>query len=91
MTGEITLRGKVLPIGGVKEKILAAKRAGITDILLCEANRRDVMEIKENYLTNLTFTYVKEMYEVIDFALLPEKVSKPIDLSVTVSHTSPTT
>jgi hypothetical protein len=49
------------------------------------------MEIKENYLTNLTFTYVKEMYEVIDFALLPEKVSKPIDLSVTVSHTSPTT
>ncbi len=90
MTGEITLRGKVLPIGGVKEKILAAKRAGITDILLCEANRKDVMEIKENYLSDLTFTYVKEMYEVIDFALLPDKVENAIDLSVTLNHTSPT-
>jgi ATP-dependent Lon protease len=82
MTGEITLRGKVLPIGGVKEKILAAKRAGITDILLCEANRKDISEIKENYLTDLTFTYVKEMHEVIDFALLPEKIAHPMDLSV---------
>ena len=89
MTGEITLRGKVLPIGGVKEKILAAKRAGITDIIWCEANRKDVLEIKESYLSDLTFTYVKEMYEVIDFALLPEKVNSPIDLSVTLNHTSP--
>jgi ATP-dependent Lon protease len=82
MTGEITLRGKVLPIGGVKEKILAAKRAGITDIMLCEANRKDILEIKADYLNDLTFTYVKEMSEVIDFALLPEKVSHAIDLSI---------
>ena len=87
MTGEITLRGKVLPIGGVKEKILAAKRAGITDILLCEANRKDILEIKENYLTDLTFTYVKEMHEVIDFALLPEKIAHPMDLSVITEST----
>ncbi|MCG9880930.1 MAG: endopeptidase La [Bacteroidia bacterium] len=89
MTGEITLRGKVLPIGGVKEKILAAKRAGITDILLCEANRKDVLEINESYLKDLTFTYVKEMYEVLDFALLAEKVKNPLSLAVTSNHTSP--
>jgi ATP-dependent Lon protease len=82
MTGEITLRGKVLPIGGVKEKILAAKRAGITDILLCEANRKDVMEIKGDYLNELNFHYVKDMNEVIEFALLKEKVAKPLDLTV---------
>lgn len=82
MTGEITLRGRVLPIGGVKEKILAAKRAGIKDILLCEANRKDILEINEDYLKDLNFTYVKEMHEVIDFALLPEKVNFPVDLSV---------
>ena len=70
MTGEMTLRGKVLPIGGVKEKILAAKRAGITDIILCEDNRKDVEEIPEKYLTGLTFHYVKDIQEVIDFALL---------------------
>lgn len=82
MTGEITLRGKVLPIGGVKEKILAAKRAGITDILLCEANRKDVMEIKADYLNELNFHYVKDMNEVIEFALLKEQVAKPLDLTV---------
>jgi ATP-dependent Lon protease len=82
MTGEITLRGKVLPIGGVKEKILAAKRAGIKDILLCEANRKDVMEIKGDYLNELNFHYVKDMNEVIEFALLKEKVAKPLDLTV---------
>lgn len=82
MTGEITLRGKVLPIGGVKEKILAAKRAGITDILLCEANRKDVLEIKADYLNELNFHYVKEMYEVIDLALLPEKVKHPINFQL---------
>jgi ATP-dependent Lon protease len=82
MTGEITLRGKVLPIGGVKEKILAAKRAGITDILLCEANRKDVMEIKTDYLNELNFHYVKDMNEVIEFALLKEQVAKPLDLTV---------
>ncbi len=70
MTGEMTLRGKVLPIGGVKEKILAAKRAGITDIILCEENRKDVEEIPEKYLSNLTFHYVTDIQEVIDFALL---------------------
>ena len=70
MTGEMTLRGKVLPIGGVKEKILAAKRAGITDLILCEDNRKDVEEIPEKYLTGLTFHYVKDIQEVIDFALM---------------------
>ncbi|MCQ2331426.1 MAG: endopeptidase La, partial [Paludibacteraceae bacterium] len=70
MTGEMTLRGKVLAIGGVKEKILAAKRAGITDLILCEDNRKDVMEIPDIYLQGLTFHYVKDIQEVIDFALL---------------------
>ena len=70
MTGEMTLRGKVLPIGGVKEKILAAKRAGITDLILCEDNRKDVEEIPEKYLTGLTFHYVTDIQEVIDFALV---------------------
>jgi len=87
MTGEITLRGKVLPIGGVKEKILAAKRAGITDILLCEANRKDVMEIKGDYLNELNFHYVKDMNEVIELALLKEKVAKPLDLTVELEPT----
>jgi ATP-dependent Lon protease len=70
MTGEMTLRGKVLPIGGVKEKLLAAKRAGITDIVLCEKNRKDVDEIPEKYLKGLKFHYVQDIQEVIDFALV---------------------
>ena len=70
MTGEMTLRGKVLPIGGVKEKLLAAKRAGITDLVLCEENRKDVTAIPEKYLSGLRFHYVKDIQEVIDFALL---------------------
>jgi ATP-dependent Lon protease len=70
MTGEMTLRGKVLPIGGVKEKILAAKRSGITDIILCEDNRKDVEEIPEMYVKGLTFHYVKDIADVINFALL---------------------
>ena len=70
MTGEMTLRGKVLPIGGVREKILAAKRAGVTDIILCEANRKDVAEIPEQYLTGLSFHYVHDIQEVLSFALL---------------------
>jgi len=82
MTGEITLRGKVLPIGGVKEKILAAKRAGITDIILCEANRKDIEDIQEIYLKDLQFHYVKNMLEVIDIALLEEKVPEAISLAV---------
>lgn len=82
MTGEITLRGKVLPIGGVKEKILAAKRAGITDLVLCESNRKDVEEISKHYLENLKFHYVKNMLDVVDIALLKEKVANPLDLKI---------
>jgi len=74
MTGEITLRGKVLPVGGIKEKILAAKRARVKEILLCEANRRDIEDIKPEYLTGLEFHYVTEMSEVLEFALTNQKV-----------------
>ena len=74
MTGEITLRGKVLPVGGIKEKILAAKRARIKEILLCEDNRRDIEEIKPEYLKGLTFHYVKEMSDVLDLAVTKQKV-----------------
>lgn len=74
MTGEITLRGKVLPVGGIKEKILAAKRANIKEIILCADNKKDIKEIKKSYLKGLTFHYVTEMYEVIDIALTKEKV-----------------
>ncbi|NVK52308.1 MAG: endopeptidase La [Flavobacteriaceae bacterium] len=74
MTGEITLRGKVLPVGGIKEKILAAKRANIKEIILCEENKKDVLEIKASYLKGLQFYYVSEMHEVIDIALTKQKV-----------------
>jgi ATP-dependent Lon protease len=74
MTGEITLRGKVLPVGGIKEKILAAKRARIKEILLCEDNRRDIEEIKPEYLKGLTFHYVKDMSDVLKLALTNQKV-----------------
>ena len=74
MTGEITLRGRVLPVGGIKEKILAAKRANIKEIILCEENRRDVEEIKQDYLDGVTFHYVREMGEVIKFAITDQKV-----------------
>lgn len=70
MTGEITLRGKVLPVGGIKEKILAAKRAGITDIMLCQENKKDIDQIKDIYLEGLTFHYVNTIQDVLDFALL---------------------
>lgn len=75
MTGEITLRGKVLPVGGIKEKILAAKRAGITDIILCADNQKDIDEIKPVYLKGLKFHYVTDIMEVINFALLNEKIN----------------
>lgn len=78
MTGEITLRGKVLPVGGIKEKILAAKRAGIKEIILCYKNRKDVEEINRVYLGDLTFYYVDRVDEVLDIALLPEQVRKPM-------------
>lgn len=74
MTGEITLRGKVIPIGGVKEKILAAKRAGITDLVLCIDNKKDVDEINELYTRGLNFHYVRDLHDVLNFALLKEKV-----------------
>jgi ATP-dependent Lon protease len=70
MTGEITLRGKVLPVGGIKEKILAAKRAGIKYIVLSKENKKDISEIKEEYLKGLSFHYVSDISEVIDYALL---------------------
>ena len=73
MTGEITLRGDVTPIGGVKEKILAAKRAGITDILLCNDNRRDIEEIEPVYLEGLHFHYINEICEALPLALVEEK------------------
>jgi len=75
MTGEITLRGKVLPVGGIKEKILAAKRANIKEIILCKENEKDILEIKERYLKGLTFHYVTEMKQVIALALTKQKVS----------------
>jgi len=80
MTGEITLRGKVLPVGGIKEKILAAKRAKIKEIILCADNERDIKEIKESYLKGLTFHYVKEMSEVIDIAITDVKVKNAKEL-----------
>ncbi|MCD8293003.1 MAG: endopeptidase La [Prevotellaceae bacterium] len=82
MTGEITLRGKVLPVGGIKEKILAAKRAGIKEIILSEENRKDIDEIQEIYLKGLTFHYVKEVKEVFELALTHEKVADALDLSI---------
>ncbi len=75
MTGEITLRGQVLPVGGIKEKILAAKRAGIKEIILCERNRQDIDEIDERYLKGLTFTFVSDIMEVVNRALLRTKAS----------------
>ncbi len=74
MTGEITLRGKVLPVGGIKEKILAAKRARIKEIILCKENERDILEIKQDYLKGLTFHYVSDMHEVVDIAITNQKV-----------------
>ncbi|MFC6997692.1 endopeptidase La [Rufibacter roseus] len=82
MTGEITLRGKVLPVGGIKEKILAAKRAGIKDVILCQKNRKDVNEIAAHYIDGLNIHYVDRVDQVLEIALLPEKVSKPLDLRV---------
>ncbi|MGE6219514.1 endopeptidase La [Nubsella zeaxanthinifaciens] len=82
MTGEITLRGKVLPVGGIKEKILAAKRANIKEIILCKSNRKDILEIKEDYIKDLKFHYVTEMQEVINLALTKDKVKNPIDLTI---------
>ena len=82
MTGEITLRGKVLPVGGIKEKILAAKRAGITDILMCQENRKDIEEIPEVYLKGVEFHYVENVQDVWNFALTDEIVDNPLDFTI---------
>lgn len=78
MTGEITLRGKVLPVGGIKEKILAARRAGVKELILCVKNRKDVEEVQADYIKDLTFHYVEKVEDVLAVALLPEKVSRPL-------------
>jgi ATP-dependent Lon protease len=79
MTGEITLRGKVLPVGGIKEKILAAKRSGIKEIILSEKNKRDILEIEKTYVKGLIFHYVTTVEEVLKIALLKDKVTKPVE------------
>ncbi len=84
MTGEITLRGRVLAVGGIKEKILAAKRAGIKEIILCVDNKKDIDDIKKDYIKDLKFHYVEQMIDVVKLALLKEKVTNPIDLVVKV-------
>jgi ATP-dependent Lon protease len=81
MTGEITLRGKILPVGGIKEKILAAKRAGITDIAISQENKKDVDEINEIYRKGLNFKYVHDISGLMDFVLLPELVDQPMKIS----------
>jgi len=82
MTGEITLRGKVLPVGGIKEKILAAKRANIKEVILSKSNQKDILEIKESYIRDMKFHYVSEMKEVVNLALMPQKVADALDLTV---------
>lgn len=82
MTGEITLRGKVLPVGGIKEKILAAKRAGITDIIMCKENKKDIEEIPQKYRKGVEFHYVENINQVWDFALTDEIVANPLDLTI---------
>jgi len=80
MTGEMTLRGKVLPVGGIKEKILAAKRSGIKDIILSKENKKNIDEINAMYLKGLQFHYVDDIKEVLDFALLTEKIREPLEI-----------
>ena len=81
MTGELTLRGKILPVGGIKEKILAAKRANIKEIILCKENKKDIDKIKKEYLKGLSFKYFETIQEVLDYAVLEEKVNSPITIS----------
>ena len=80
MTGEITLRGEVLPVGGIKEKILAAKRAGIKEIILCDKNKKDIEEINQTYVKGLTFHYVSQMKQVLDIALTNDAVVDPVEI-----------
>ena len=77
MSGEITLRGKVLPVGGIKEKILAAKRSKIKEIILCKDNKKDIDQINQKYLKGMTFHFLSEMKDVLDIAILSKKVPYP--------------
>ena len=81
MTGEITLRGRVLPVGGIKEKILAAKRAGITDLVICKENKKDIEEIPTQYVNGVEFHYVENIQDVWDFALTDEKVENAVNIT----------
>jgi ATP-dependent Lon protease len=89
MTGEITLTGKVLPVGGIKEKILAAKRAGITEIIMCAKNKKDVDEIEPDYIKNLKINYVSYVDEVIKIAVLDQKVVNALDLTIKEENVKP--
>jgi len=82
MTGEITLRGKVLPVGGIKEKILAAKRGGIKEIVLSSKNKKDINEIEKQYIKGLVFHYVENVDEVLKIALTKEKVKNPLEFII---------
>jgi ATP-dependent Lon protease len=82
MTGEMTLRGKVLPVGGIKEKILAAKRVGIKEIILSKDNEKDITEINDFYLKGLKFNYVEHISEVLEIALLKQKVKHPMEFKI---------
>ena len=81
MTGELTLRGKILPVGGIKEKILAAKRSGINEIILSKQNRKDILDINEKYVKGMTFHYVNTLKEVTDIALLDQKIKGAITIN----------
>ncbi|HMQ00189.1 MAG TPA: endopeptidase La, partial [Cyclobacteriaceae bacterium] len=83
MTGEITLRGKVLPVGGIKEKILAARRSGIKEIILSKRNERDIKEIESRYTREMQFHYVDNAGEVLDLALMKQKVKNPLTFQIT--------
>jgi ATP-dependent Lon protease len=89
MTGEISLIGKVMPVGGIKEKILAAKRAGIKEIILCHKNRRDIEEIDAHYLKGIQFHYVTQVDEVLDLALTSVQVDRPLKFNLS-PETTPT-
>jgi ATP-dependent Lon protease len=89
MTGEITLRGRVLPVGGVKEKILAAKRNGVTDLILSIDNEHDIKDIKENYIDGLNFHYVENMMQVLDLALEKEQDKNDLDYNKYLNNLHP--
>jgi ATP-dependent Lon protease len=89
MTGEITLRGKVLPVGGIKEKILAAKRARIKNIILSVENKKDIEGVKKDYIEGLNFIYVEKMIDVINQALVKDKIKNPLELAVRSEAATP--